>query len=193
MTKRVLLIVGGGIAAYKALELIRNLRKRGLALRCILTPAGKEFVTPLALASLSGDKVYEELFSLTDEAEMGHIELSREADLLVVAPATADLLAKMANGSANDLASTALLATDKPILAAPAMNVRMWLHAATQRNLARLKDDGVKFVGPGDGEMACGEYGPGRMAEPVEIADAIERMLGGTTAQKPLAGRRVVV
>jgi len=193
LTKRVLLIVGGGIAAYKALELIRNLRKRGLALRCILTPAGKEFVTPLALASLSGDKVYEELFSLTDEAEMGHIELSREADLLVVAPATADLLAKMANGSANDLASTALLATDKPILAAPAMNVRMWLHAATQRNLARLKDDGVKFVGPGDGEMACGEYGPGRMAEPVEIADAIERMLGGTTAQKPLAGRRVVV
>ncbi|MBV9114931.1 MAG: bifunctional phosphopantothenoylcysteine decarboxylase/phosphopantothenate--cysteine ligase CoaBC [Hyphomicrobiales bacterium] len=191
--KRVLLIIGGGIAAYKTLELIRILRKRDLEVRCILTRAGKEFVTPLSVASLTSDKVYEDLFSLTDEAEMGHIELSREADLLVVAPATADLLAKMANGAANDLASTALLATDKPILAAPAMNVRMWLHAATQRNLSRLKADGVSFVGPGDGEMACGEYGPGRMAEPTEIADAIASMLGGTTVQKPLAGRRVIV
>lgn len=193
LTKRVLLIIGGGIAAYKALELIRILRKRGVAVRCILTRAGKEFVTPLSLASLSGDKVYEELFSLTDEAEMGHIELSRDADLLVVAPATADILAKMASGAANDLASTALLATDKPILAAPAMNVRMWLNAATQRNLARLKADGVSFVGPGEGEMACGEFGPGRMAEPAEIADTIEAMLGGAKAHKPLAGRRVVV
>ncbi|MBW0004605.1 MAG: bifunctional phosphopantothenoylcysteine decarboxylase/phosphopantothenate--cysteine ligase CoaBC [Hyphomicrobiales bacterium] len=191
--KRVLLIIGGGIAAYKTLELIRALRKRGLAVRCILTRAGKEFVTPLALSSLSGDKVYEDLFSLTDEAEMGHIELSRDADLLVVAPATADLLAKMASGAANDLASTALLATDKPILAAPAMNVRMWLHAATQRNFSRLEGDGVRFVGPGEGEMACGEFGPGRMAEPVEIADAIEAMLGVVTKGKPLTGRRVVV
>ncbi|MBV8183130.1 MAG: bifunctional phosphopantothenoylcysteine decarboxylase/phosphopantothenate--cysteine ligase CoaBC, partial [Hyphomicrobiales bacterium] len=191
--KRVLLIIGGGIAAYKTLELIRALRKRGLAVRCILTRAGKEFVTPLALSSLSGDKVYEDLFSLTDEAEMGHIELSRDADLLVVAPATADLLAKMASGAANDLASTALLATDKPILAAPAMNVRMWLHAATQRNFSRLEGDGVRFVGPGEGEMACGEFGPGRMAEPVEIADAIEAVLGVVTKGKPLTGRRVVV
>ncbi|MBV9740750.1 MAG: bifunctional phosphopantothenoylcysteine decarboxylase/phosphopantothenate--cysteine ligase CoaBC [Hyphomicrobiales bacterium] len=191
--KRVLLIIGGGIAAYKTLELIRALRKRGLAVRCILTRAGKEFVTPLALSSLSGDKVYEDLFSLTDEAEMGHIELSRDADLLVVAPATADLLAKMASGAANDLASTALLATDKPILAAPAMNVRMWLHAATQRNFSRLEGDGVRFVGPGKGEMACGEFGPGRMAEPVEIADAIEAMLGVVMKGKPLTGRRVVV
>ncbi|MBV9569166.1 MAG: bifunctional phosphopantothenoylcysteine decarboxylase/phosphopantothenate--cysteine ligase CoaBC [Hyphomicrobiales bacterium] len=191
--KRVLLIIGGGIAAYKTLELIRLLRKRDVAVRCILTRAGKEFVTPLSVASLTGDKVYEDLFSLTDEAEMGHIELSREADLLVVAPATADLLAKMANGSANDLASTALLATDKPILAAPAMNVRMWLRAATQRNLVRLKADGVSFVGPGDGEMACGEYGPGRMAEPAEIAESIANMLGSAKAQKRLAGRRVIV
>jgi phosphopantothenoylcysteine decarboxylase/phosphopantothenate--cysteine ligase len=191
--KRVLLIVGGGIAAYKSLELIRILRKRGLSVRCILTRAGKEFVTPLSLSSLSGDKVYEDLFSLTDEAEMGHIELSRDADLLVVAPATADLLAKMASGAANDLASTALLATDKKVLAAPAMNVRMWQHKATQRNLARLEADGVAFVGPGEGEMACGEFGPGRMAEPAEIAAAIEGLLGAAGAAKPLAGRRVIV
>jgi phosphopantothenoylcysteine decarboxylase/phosphopantothenate--cysteine ligase len=191
--KRILLIVGGGIAAYKALELIRLLSKRGLAVRCILTRAGKEFVTPLSLASLSGDKVYEELFSLTDESEMGHIELSRFADLLVVVPATADLLAKMASGAANDLASTALLATDKPVLVAPAMNVRMWLHPATQRNLARLQADGVTVVGPGEGEMACGEFGPGRMAEPVEIMAAIERMLGPSKTQRPLLGRRVVI
>jgi phosphopantothenoylcysteine decarboxylase/phosphopantothenate--cysteine ligase len=191
--KRVLLIVGGGIAAYKSLQLIRAFRKRGIAVRCILTRAGKEFVTPLSLASLSGDKVYEDLFSLTDEAEMGHIELSRYADLLVVAPATADLLSKMANGLANDLASTALLATDKRVLAAPAMNVRMWLHPATQRNLATLKSDGVSFVGPGDGEMACGEFGPGRMAEPEQIADAAEAMLGGHQVAKPLAGQRIII
>ena len=191
--KRILLIVGGGIAAYKSLELVRALKKRHLAVRCILTRAGKEFVMPLSLASLSGDKVYEELFSLTDESEMGHIELSRFADLLVVAPATADLLAKMANGIANDLASTALLATDKKVLAAPAMNVRMWLHPATQRNLATLRGDGVSFVGPGDGEMACGEFGPGRMAEPEEIADAIEAMLAAQGLARSLAGRRVIV
>jgi phosphopantothenoylcysteine decarboxylase / phosphopantothenate---cysteine ligase len=192
-SQRVLLIIGGGIAAYKTLELIRILSKRGLGARCVLTRAGKEFVTSLSLSSLTGDKVYEDLFSLTDEAEMGHIELSRDADLLVVAPATADLLAKMANGHADDLASTALLATDKPVLAAPAMNVRMWRHAATQRNLARLKADGVTFVGPGDGEMACGEYGPGRMAEPTEIADAIEGVLTSAHPKGPLAGKRVVV
>jgi phosphopantothenoylcysteine decarboxylase / phosphopantothenate---cysteine ligase len=192
-SQRILLIIGGGIAAYKTLELVRLLTKRGLAARCILTRAGKEFVTALSLSSLTGDKVYEELFSLTDEAEMGHIELSRDADLLVVAPATADLLAKMANGLANDLASTALMATDKPVLAAPAMNVRMWEHAATQRNLARLKADGVTFVGPGDGEMACGEYGPGRMAEPAEIADAIEDMLRAAHVERKLAGKRVIV
>jgi phosphopantothenoylcysteine decarboxylase / phosphopantothenate---cysteine ligase len=165
----VLLIIGGGIAAYKSLELIRRLRERGVAVRTILTDAGAQFVTPLSVSALSGEKVFQNLFSLTDEAEMGHIQLSRAADLVVVAPATADLMAKLANGHANDLASTALLATDKRVLMAPAMNVRMWNHPATQRNLKRLKDDGVIFVGPGDGEMACGEFGPGRMAEPNEI------------------------
>jgi phosphopantothenoylcysteine decarboxylase / phosphopantothenate---cysteine ligase len=190
--RRVLLVIGGGIAAYRSLELIRALRKRGLAVRCILTKAAQEFVTPLSAASLSADKVYTDLFSLTDEAEMGHIELSRDADLLVVAPATADLLAKMAQGLANDLASTALLATDKPVLAAPAMNVRMWLHAATQRNVARLRADGVAFVGPDEGEMACGEFGPGRMAQPDAIADAVEAYFARAT-DRPLAGRRAVV
>ena len=190
--KRILLIVGGGIAAYKSLELVREIRKRGGSVRCILTKAGEQFVTPLSLSSLSGDKVYGELFSLTDEAEMGHIELSRAADLVVVAPATADLMAKAANGLANDLASTALLATDKPVLYAPAMNVRMWLHPATQRNAARLKQDGASFMGPDEGEMACGEFGPGRMAEPAAIADAIERCLGTPTG-RPLAGKRVLV
>lgn len=175
--KSILLIIGGGIAAYKALELIRTLKKRGIASRCILTRAGSEFVTPLSLSALSGDKVYGELFNLTDEAEMGHIELSRSADLVVVAPATADLMAKAANGLANDLASTTLLATDKPVLMAPAMNVRMWEHPATQRNLATLKGDGVHFVGPDEGEMACGEFGPGRLAEPEAIADAVGRLL----------------
>ncbi len=190
--KRILLIVGGGIAAYKSLELIRAFRKRGVAVRCILTAAAQHFVTPLSASSLSGDKVYTDLFSLTDEAEMGHIELSRDADLLVVAPATADLLAKMAHGLANDLASTALLATDKPVLAAPAMNVRMWHHAATQRNLEILRGDGISFVGPDAGEMACGEFGLGRMAEPETIADAALGLLDGQAAG-PLAGRRMLV
>jgi len=176
--RSVLLIIGGGIAAYKAAELVRLIRKSGGAVRCILTKAGREFVTPLTLSGLSGEKVFEELFSLTDETEMGHIQLSRSADLVVVAPATADLMAKAANGLANDLASTTLLATDKRVLMAPAMNVRMWEHPATQRNLATLKRDGVTFVGPEDGEMACGEYGPGRMAEPVAILAAIGELLG---------------
>jgi phosphopantothenoylcysteine decarboxylase / phosphopantothenate---cysteine ligase len=162
--RTILLIVGGGIAAYKSAELIRLIVKSGGAVKVILTKAGREFVTPLTLASLSGEKVYEDLFSLTDETEMGHIELSRAADLVVVAPATADLMAKAANGLANDLASTALLATDKRVLMAPAMNVRMWEHPATQRNLATLTADGVTFVGPNTGNMACGEFGPGRMA-----------------------------
>jgi phosphopantothenoylcysteine decarboxylase / phosphopantothenate---cysteine ligase len=186
----VLLIIGGGIAAYKSLELIRRLKERGATVRAILTRAGAEFVTPLSVGSLSGEKVFQDLFSLTDEAEMGHIQLSRAADLVVVAPATADLMAKLANGHANDLASTALLATDKRVLMAPAMNVRMWNHPATQRNLATLKDDGVIFVGPGDGEMACGEYGPGRMAEPLEIVAAIEQALA---LPGPLAGMKALV
>jgi len=190
--KRVLLIVGGGIAAYKALELTRLLRKAGVGVRPILTRAGAEFVTPLSLSALAEDKVYSELFSLTDEAEMGHIELSRSADLVVVAPATADLMAKAANGLAGDLASTTLLATDKPVLMAPAMNVRMWEHAATQRNLAQLKADGVLFVGPDEGAMACGEYGAGRMAEPPAIFEAIQAALAGVAA-RPLAGKRAVV
>ena len=189
--KRILLIVGGGIAAYKSLELTRLLRKAGIAVRPILTRAGAEFVTPLSLAALAEDKVYRELFSLTDEAAMGHIELSRSADLIVVAPATADLMAKAANGLAGDLASTTLLATDKPVLMAPAMNVRMWRHAATRRNLATLKADGVAFVGPDEGAMACGEYGPGRMAEPEAIFQAIVAALGASP--RPLAGRRALV
>ncbi|MBI1199675.1 MAG: bifunctional phosphopantothenoylcysteine decarboxylase/phosphopantothenate--cysteine ligase CoaBC [Phenylobacterium sp.] len=190
--KRVLLIVGGGIAAYKALELTRLLRKAGVGVRPILTAAGAQFVTPLSLSALAEDKVYTELFSLTDEAEMGHIELSRSADLVVVAPATADLMAKAANGLAGDLASTILLATDKPVLMAPAMNVRMWEHPATQRNLAALKADGVTFVGPDEGAMACGEFGPGRMAEPPAILDAVLTALSGAAA-RPLAGRRAIV
>ena len=188
--KRILLIVGGGIAAYKSLELVRLLRKAGLAVRPILTQAGAEFVTPLSLAALAEEKVWSDLFSLTDEAEMGHIELSRSADLVVVAPATADLMAKAAQGLANDLASTTLLATDKPVLMAPAMNVRMWEHAATRRNLATLRGDGVRFVGPEQGAMACGEYGPGRMAEPAQILEAILAALGG---DRPLAGKRALV
>ncbi|MBM3559421.1 MAG: bifunctional phosphopantothenoylcysteine decarboxylase/phosphopantothenate--cysteine ligase CoaBC [Alphaproteobacteria bacterium] len=188
--KRILLIVGGGIAAYKALELVRRLRERGARVRAILTAAGAEFVTPLSLSALTGDKVYRELFSLTDEAEMGHIELSRDADLLVVVPATADLLAKMAAGLAGDLASTALLATDKPVVAVPAMNVRMWLHAATQTNVATLAARGIAFVGPVDGDMACDEYGPGRMVEPAEILAAIEAHF---SVSAPLAGRRALV
>ena len=190
--KRVLLIVGGGVAAYKALELTRLLRKAGVAVRPILTRAGAQFVTPLSLSALAEDKVYQELFSLTDESEMGHIELSRSADLVVVAPATADLMAKAAHGLADDLASTTLLATDKPVLMAPAMNVRMWTHRATQRNLATLKGDGVTFVGPDEGAMACGEFGAGRLAEPPVIFDAIMAALTGGGA-KPLRGKHALV
>ena len=190
--KRILLIVGGGIAAYKSLELVRLLRKAGVAVRPILTAAGAQFVTPLSLSALCEDRVYSELFSLDDESEMGHIQLSRSADLVVVAPATADLMAKAANGLAGDLASTTLLATDKPVLMAPAMNVRMWNHPATQRNRATLAADGVAFVGPDAGAMACGEFGPGRLAEPPEIFAAIMTALQGPVAQ-PLAGRRAIV
>jgi phosphopantothenoylcysteine decarboxylase / phosphopantothenate---cysteine ligase len=191
MTRSVLLIIGGGIAAYKSLELIRLLKGKDIAVRAIMTKAAHEFVTPLSVASLTGEKVHTDLFSLTDEVEMGHIELSRSADLVVVAPATADLLTKMAQGAANDLASTTLLATDKNVLAVPAMNVRMWLHAATQRNITSLTKDGIHFIGPNEGEMACGEFGPGRMAEPVEILAAIEGLL--SHAAKPLAGKRVLI
>jgi phosphopantothenoylcysteine decarboxylase/phosphopantothenate--cysteine ligase len=179
--KSVLLIIGGGIAAYKSLELIRRLKERGCKVRAILTRAAGEFVTPLSVASLSGEKVFQDLFSLTDDSEMGHIQLSRAADLVVVAPATADLMAKLAGGHANDLASTALLATDKRVLMAPAMNVRMWNHPATQRSLKTLIADGVLFIGPNDGEMACGEFGPGRMAEPDEIVAAVETYFEGGT------------
>ncbi len=189
MDRRVLLIIGGGIAAYKSLELIRLLAKQGIGVRAILTKAGAEFVTPLSVGSLTGDKVYQDLFNLTDEAEMGHIQLSRSADLVVVAPATADLIAKAAHGLANDLASTTLLATDKPVLMAPAMNVRMWLNPATQRNVARLQADGLHFLGPDEGDMACGEYGPGRMSEP-------EAILGGILAllkDGPLKGKKAIV
>src|SRR5579872_234718 len=204
---RILLIIGGGVAAYKALDLIRRLRERGATVRVIMTAAAKRFVAPLSAASLSGEKVYDDLFSLTDEAEMGHIELSRAADLLVVAPATADLIARMAHGLAGDLATTALLATDKKTLIAPAMNLRMWLHPATQRNVATLRQDGALFVGPAEGEMACGEFGPGRMAEPLEIVAAVEGALAEPTVLplpksfatappkrgKALAGKHVLV
>ncbi len=189
--RRVLLVVGGGIAAYKSLELVRLLAKAGVKTRAAMTKASKEFVTPLSLGSLTGDKVYEDLFDLTDEAEMGHIELSRSADLVVVAPATADLMAKAANGISNDLASTTLLATDKAVLYAPAMNVRMWEHPATQRNLKRLIADGAHIVGPDQGEMACGEFGFGRMAEPQAIRDAILALL--QPKSRPLAGKRIIV
>ena len=182
--RSILLIVGGGIAAYKSLELVRRLAERGIKTRAILTRAGAEFVTPLSLSALTGDKIYSDLFSLTDEAQMGHIQLSRSADLVVVAPATADLMAKMANGLASDLASTTLLATDKKVLMAPAMNVRMWKSASVRRNRAQLEQDGVMFVGPNDGDMACGEFGPGRMAEPLEIVAAIEKALAVEGALK---------
>jgi phosphopantothenoylcysteine decarboxylase/phosphopantothenate--cysteine ligase len=188
--KRVLLIIGGGIAAYKSLDLIRRLRERGASVRVILTQGGAQFVTALSAASLSGDKVYSDLFDLTAESEMGHIALSRAADLLVVAPATADLMAKMAHGQADDLASTALLATDKPVLIAPAMNVRMWTHEATRRNLATLKQDGVHVVGPNEGDMACGEFGEGRMAEPDEIAAAVLAIIA---PRKELSGMKALV
>lgn len=188
--KRILLIVAGGIAAFKSLDLIRRLRERGASVRCVLTEAGAKFVTPLSLQALTEDRVYGDMFSLTDESEMGHIQLSRDADLLVVAPATGDLLARMAAGLANDLAATVLLATDKPVLAAPAMNVRMWTHAATVANVETLKKRGVTFVGPNDGAMACNEHGPGRMSEPLEIVAAIEAML---VRDRPLAGKRALV
>jgi len=199
--KRILLIVGGGIAAYKSLDLVRRLKERGAVVRAVLTRGGAEFVTPLSLSVLTEERTFTELFDLKDEAEIGHIRLSREADLIVVAPATADLLAKMAHGLADDLASTVLLAADKEVLAAPAMNVRMWQHPATQRNLATLRQDGVSFVGPDEGEMACGEYGPGRMAEPQAILAAIDKLLGadvlspraGATPLRSLAGRRVLI
>jgi len=207
--KRILLIVGGGIAAYKSVELVRLLRKAGHGVRCVLTRAGEQFVTPLTLAALSEDKVYTSLFDLKDEVEMGHIQLSRQADLVVVAPATADLLARMAAGIADDLATTLLLATDKPVLAAPAMNVRMWLHPATQRNVATLRRDGVTILDPDEGEMACGEYGPGRLPEPAAIMEAIDAALlsspasgtGGIDGQpdfapanrRPLFGRRILI
>jgi len=188
--KRILLIVSGGIAAYKSLELVRRLRERGASVRCVLTRGGAQFVTPLSLSALSEDKVYTDLFSLTDEAEMGHIQLSRDADLLLVVPASADILAKMAHGRADDLATTALLATDKDVMVAPAMNVRMWTHAATQANLATLRERGVHFVGPTEGDMACGEFGPGRMAEPNDIADAVSDFFEDSA---PLSGRRALV
>ncbi|UWR25972.1 bifunctional phosphopantothenoylcysteine decarboxylase/phosphopantothenate--cysteine ligase CoaBC [Sulfitobacter sp. S223] len=187
--KHILLIIGGGIAAFKSLDLIRRLRERGAVVTPVLTRAGEEFVTPLSVSALAGNKVFRDLFDLGDEAEMGHIQLSRVADLVVVAPATADLMAKMAGGLANDLASTLLLATDTPVMIVPAMNVRMWEHSATQRNLATLRADGIAVVGPNSGDMACGEFGPGRMSEPLEIVAAVEAAL----SDGPLKGRRVLV
>ncbi len=190
--KRILLIVGGGIAAYKSLELVRRLRERGASVRAILTRGGAEFVTPLSLSVLTEEKTFTDLFDLKDEAEIGHIRLSREADLIVVAPATADLMAKMAQGLADDLATAVLLAAVKKPLVAPAMNVRMWQHPATRRNIATLRDDGIAFIGPNEGDMACGEYGPGRMAEPAEIVQAIERLLS-VKLGGPLSGRSVLI
>lgn len=187
--KRILLMIGGGIAAYKTLDLIRRLKERGAEVTPVMTRAASEFVTPLSVSALAGQEVHRDLFDLTKEAEMGHINLSRSADLLVVAPATADLMAKMAQGRADDLASTLLLATDTPVLIAPAMNVRMWDHPATQRNIDVLKGDGIMFVGPNDGDMACGEFGPGRMSEPMEIVAAV----GAALADGPLTGKRVLV
>ena len=187
--KRILLIIGGGIAAYKSLELIRLLRTAGAAVTPVMTHAASEFVTPLSVAALAGEKAYTDLFDLTDEAEMGHIQLSRVADLIVVAPATADLMAKAATGLAGDLATTLLLATDTPVMMAPAMNVRMWDHPATQRNLAVLQGDGVSFVGPDVGDMACGEHGPGRLAEPAAILAAIQSHF----ASGPLSGKHIIV
>jgi phosphopantothenoylcysteine decarboxylase/phosphopantothenate--cysteine ligase len=190
--KRVLLIIGGGIAAYKALDLIRRLRERGAAVRCVMTEAARQFVTPLSVGALSADHVFTDLFDRQDEHDVGHIRLAREADVIVVAPATADLMAKLATGLANDLASAVLLAAAKPVLMAPAMNPRMWSHPATRRNRAVLQADGVRFVGPGTGEMAeSGEAGEGRMAEPLEIVAAVEGLLGA--GPRPLAGRKIIV
>lgn len=202
--QRILLVIGGGIAAYKACELIRLLRKAGMTVTCVLTDGGAQFVTPLSLAALSENKVYTQLFDLKDEVEMGHIQLSRAADLVVVCPATADLLAKMAAGIADNLATTLLLATDKPVLAVPAMNVRMWLHPATRRNVSTLRGDGVTVMEPDEGEMACGEYGPGRLPDPEAIVAKIQAVLAGKTAidgqpdfagetHRPLYGKHVLV
>jgi len=191
--KSVLLIISGGIAAYKVLEVIRRLRDRGIHIRAILTKGGAEFVTPLSVAALTENKVYQDLFSLTDEAEMGHIRLSREADLVLVAPASADILAKMATGQAGDLATTALLATNKPVMIAPAMNVEMWNHPATQANIATLEGRGVLRVGPASGDLACGEFGSGRLAEPAEIIASVVDFLDAQDAPKPLAGKKAVV
>lgn len=187
--KKILLIIGGGIAAYKSLDLIRKLRAEGAGITPVLTEGGAQFVTPLSVSALAGHKVYRDLFDLTDEAEMGHIHLSRSADLVLVAPATADLMAKMAQGLASDLATTLLLATDTPVMIAPAMNVRMWQHPATQRNLSQLQADGIQVIGPNAGDMACGEFGPGRMAEPGEIVAACQSAL----SEGPLTGKRILV
>ncbi|WP_085906225.1 bifunctional phosphopantothenoylcysteine decarboxylase/phosphopantothenate--cysteine ligase CoaBC [Kiloniella majae] len=190
--KSILLVVTGGIAAYKSLELIRRLKERDVSVRAILTKSGSEFVTPLSVSALTGEKTFVDLFSLTDETEIGHIQLSRQSDLIVVVPASADFMAKMAQGRADDLASTVLLATDKDTLIAPAMNVRMWEHPATQENLQTLINRGVKVIGPNEGSMACGEFGPGRMAEPAEILDAIEAYFSAPS-EKPLAGIKTLV
>ena len=193
-TRRILLIIGGGIAAYKSLDLIRRLRERGFGVRVVMTNAAQQFVTPLAAGAISGDKVFTDLFDSDSEFDVGHIRLSREANLIVVAPATADLMAKIANGHADDLATAVLLATDKRVLLAPAMNPRMWSNAATQRNLTQLRSDGIAFIGPNQGEMAeRGEHGVGRMAEPLEIVAALEGLLAKPKAQRPLAGKRVIV
>jgi len=196
--RRILLIVSGGIAAYKTPDLVRRLRARGAAVRCVMTAAAERFVAPLSLAAVSEDKVYSDLFSLTDESEMGHIQLSRDADLIMVAPATAHILARLAHGLADDLASTVLLATDAPVMVAPAMNVRMWTHPATQANMDLLRARGVAVVGPEVGDMACGEFGPGRMSEPDDLVDAVAARLARSVSapgrsDRPLAGTRALV
>lgn len=192
--KRILLIIGGGIAAYKSLDLIRRMRERGAHVRCILTKAAHEFVTPLSVGALASEKAFTDLFDPQSEFDVGHIRLARDTDLIAVAPATADLIAKMANGHADDLASAVLLATDKPILLAPAMNPMMWRHPATRRNVVRVVADGTQLIGPNDGEMAeSGEAGTGRMAEPLEIVDAAQRILSSSSTDKPLAGKRVLI
>jgi phosphopantothenoylcysteine decarboxylase/phosphopantothenate--cysteine ligase len=188
--KRILLIVAGGIAAYKTPDLVRRLREKGASVRCVLTKGGEQFITPLTLSAVSGQPVHQDIFSLTEESEMGHIRLAKEADLVIIAPATADILARMAAGMANDLATTALLATEAPVLAAPSMNTRMWLHAATQANLVTLQGRGVRFVGPGEGDLACGDVGPGRMAEVMEIVAAVETIINGP---RPLSGIKALV
>ena len=193
VNRRILLIITGGISAFKSLDLIRRLRGKGALITPVMTAAAAEFVTPLSVSALAGQKVYQDLFNLTDEAEMGHIELSRSADLIVVAPASADVMAKMVAGHANDLVSTLLLATDTPVLVAPAMNVRMWHHPATQRNIVRLSEDNIHFVGPNQGDMACGESGLGRMAEPMEIVKTIDQLFMDMDGKKPLSGKRALV